>query len=483
MILSIDFGTTSAKAALFSRDGACIALERRTIPGIKSQKPLEQEIDPREWKQAFYDLLGALGSGRSGGLGDVECVTLSGNGPTLFPAGADGQPLYNALTWMDRRAGAESKEIDAKLGRKLDPAFNLPKALWFKRQKPEIYKKARFFSSCPEYLCALLTGTWVSFLPAPGYQEIIWDDASLQALDLDKDKFPPFALLGDIVDGLSGEASIETGLPKGIPVVAGGPDFIVSLLGTATTVPRRACDRAGTSEGINLCWEAGLVRDPRLLYMPHVVRPYENISGVISSSGRALSWYMENMEAKPLDQGEYFDLAAQAQAGAKSLVFLPYLAGERAPLWNPEARACFIGLSLSHGRAEMARAVAESIGFAMRDVMEVMRSTGAEVAELRVTGQPSGNAFLNRLKADICQVPIKVPRFKEAELLGDLCVGLTALGQFPSLAAAAESLVALGETWEPDPGVKSLYDDLFHVYRGSYRALIELFPLLSKHTN
>jgi xylulokinase len=214
--------------------------------------------------------------------------------------------------------------------------------------------------------------------------------------------------------------------------------------------------------------------------MPHVVEPYENISGVISSSGRALSWYMEKALGASIDQGEFFNLAAKAPAGAEALIFLPYLAGERAPIWNPKARACFIGLSLRHGRAEMARAVVESIGFSMRDVIELMASTGARVAELRVTGQPSGNALLNRIKADITQVPIRVPEFKEAELLGDLCVALTALGQFTDLASAAESLVALGECYEPDSSVKELYEELFGLYRRSYRSLEDIFASLSE---
>jgi xylulokinase len=480
MILAIDIGTTSAKAALFHSDGRCIALERRSIQSYLGNSPLEQEIDPGEWSRALEELLARLSQGRVDGLKNLQCIAISGNGPTLFPVDADGNALHKALTWMDRRAYKESQELLVSLGRKLDPAYNLPKALWFKKNREAIYKKTRYFMSCPEYICALLTDQWVSFLPAPGYEEIIWDNTSLDILGLDRDKFPPFVRLGAIVGGVNGRAAAALGLPAGTPVVAGGPDFIVSLIGTATTKPRRACNRSGTSEGINLCWEKGSPRHKGLLYMPHVVEPYENISGVISSSGRALAWYMDTMNGTPIDQGEFFALAAKAPSGADSLIFLPYLIGERAPIWNPKARACFIGLSLSHGRAEMARAVVESIGFAMRDVIEAMVSTGARVDELRVTGRPSGNAMLNRIKADITQVPIRVPAFGEAELLGDLCVALTTLGQFPDLASAAENLVGFGECYEPDVSKKTLYDDLFALYRNSYRSLETVFVGLSE---
>ncbi|HWP68129.1 MAG TPA: FGGY-family carbohydrate kinase, partial [Rectinemataceae bacterium] len=296
---------------------------------------------------------------------------------------------------------------------------------------------------------------------------------------LDEGKFPPFARLGSIVGEVTKAASMETKLPSGIPVVAGGPDFIVSLIGTATTKPRRACDRSGTSEGINLCWNSPVEKDARLLFMPHVVEPYENISGVISTTGRAVSWFMEANGVKD-GYDEFFRLAESAAAGADKLLFLPYLAGERTPLWNPDARGAFVGLSLRHGRKEMARAVAESTGFAMRDVIEVMASIGAEVEDLRVTGQPAGNSAWNQIKADITRKPILVPSFGEAELLGDLCLALVSLSDFASIGEASESLVSMGATYFPDESKKSLYEELFGLYRESYAGLAPVFDRMAK---
>ena len=476
MIISVDIGTTSAKVALFGRDGICVGTARVAL-GDKGSGPRDFEVDPETWYTAFRNLVSTLASGSSG-LSSVECVVVSGQGPTIFPVGSSGEILHNAITWLDRRAVAEAAEAEALLGRPLDPVYNLPKALWFKRHLPEIYEKTGWFTSCPEYVCARLTGSWVTFLPAQGYEAIIWDDASLDRLGLDKAKFPPFAALGSVVGSLRPEASTETGLPVGIPIVAGGPDFIVSLIGTATVVPRRACDRSGTSEGINLCWERGLKRDPRLLYMPHFVPPFENISGVISATGGAVSWFMKNAGPK-LDYEEFFSLVATAQPGADSLLFLPYLAGERAPIWDTTARGAFIGLSMRHGLGEMSRAVAESTGFAMRDVITVMESTGAEVGELRVTGQPSGNKVWNQIKADITRKSIAVPAFREAELLGGLCLGLVALGDYGSIAEASEELVTIDRVYEPETSVESLYDELFGIYRSAYPALRPLFGALT----
>ncbi|PKL06328.1 MAG: hypothetical protein CVV53_04820, partial [Spirochaetae bacterium HGW-Spirochaetae-9] len=294
MILAVDIGTSSVKAGLFDRAGACLALDSRSIETLASPDPVAHEVLAGAWIEAFAALVPALAAAAGTGAqnaGAVECVVVSGNGPTLVPVDAEGKALAPAVTWMDRRAVDEAILAGQAAGRFLDPTYNLPKALWFKRHRPDIYERTAHFSSCPEFLCGRLTGEWRSFLPAEGFQPIIWDAGSLRALGLDEAKFPPFIKLGEIVGTLTRSSAVAYGLPEGIPVVSGGPDFVVSLIGTATTRPGRACDRAGTSEGINLCHDGSFPDDSRLLLMPHVIEPYLNISGVISTSGKAISWF------------------------------------------------------------------------------------------------------------------------------------------------------------------------------------------------
>jgi xylulokinase len=478
MIFTIDIGTTSAKAAIFASDGTMIALSRLELPAPAGRTSLEQEIAPRTWTQAAKKLIQNLGKQPGVELSRIRAVAVSGQGPTILSVDRQGEVLHDALTWLDRRAQAQSEKIGKLLGYSLDPAFNLPKILWIKENLPEVYEKTKWFVSCPEYIVAQLTGNYVSFLPAQGYTRIIWDDAALEKLSLDKSKFPEFAGLGEVVGEIDPRGAKLFGLPQGIPVVSGGPDFIASLIGTATTAEGRACDRSGTSEGINLCWGGKAALDSRLLYMPHVVAPYQNISGVISTTGRAVTWFVDAFGGEIQNHEDFFKLSSWAKPGADSLLFLPYLSGERAPIWDPKARGAFIGLTLRHGKKEMARAVAESAAFAMRDVIEVMEATGAHVSDLRVTGKPAANAILNQIKANITGKPILVPEFLEAELSGDLCLALVALGECDSIAQAAESHVSLGKTFEPEAGSRALYDDLFGLYRKSYSALRRIFESL-----
>jgi xylulokinase len=247
----------------------------------------------------------------------------------------------------------------------------------------------------------------------------------------------------------------------------------MSLLGTATTRPGRVCDRAGTSEGVNLCAREPL-GDPRLIDLPHIVEPLCNVSGIISTSGRAVEWFKE-LGGSGVDYEGFLEEARQAASGSDRLLFLPYLCGERAPIWDSSARGVFLGLSLGHGRREMARAVLEGTAFAMRDVIEVMESRGAAVTELRITGTPARSAVWNQIKADITGKPLSVPEVEEAELMGGACLGLRALGRFSRLDEAAESLVRLKKTYAPDPEAAGLYGKMFEIYRGAYAALKSVF--------
>lgn len=473
MILAIDIGTSTVKGALFSDSGAVEGLHRVAVAMGADLDPAVHESSPAEWVRAVREICSRLLPGRGG----LDALAISGNGPTLLPVDAEGEALHPALTWMDRRAQEEAKELSAAVGFPVDSSFSLPKALWFKRRRPEIYARTAAFLSCPEYLVRVLTGETMSIVPE-GYEKHYGDSETLELLGLDREKFPVFARPGGLAGASTAAGERRTGLPRGTRVVASGPDFLAALIGTATTRPGRACDRSGTSEGINLCALRG-VRDRRLLSVPHVIPPYANISGTVSASGKAVDWFKEASGRGGEDFEVFFDDIRQAPPGADRLIFLPYLSGERAPMWDPLARGVFIGLTLAHGGREMSRAVVESTAFAMRDIIEVMEESGALVKELRITGRPGRNAVWNQIKADITGRPLLLPRFEDAELLGDLCFALVALGRHRDAAEAAEELVKIDRVFEPDSSLKSLYDELFSAYRAAYGALKPIFGRLN----
>jgi xylulokinase len=216
------------------------------------------------------------------------------------------------------------------------------------------------------------------------------------------------------------------------------------------------------------------------LCLPHIIEGFWNVSGIISTSGKALDWFKDAAGGQELDYEGLFEEVCQVPPGARGLIFLPYLAGERTPLWDPYARGCFIGLTASHGRAEMARAVVESVGFAIRDAIEVMGENGLAVGEMRVTGGQARSPLWNQIRADITGRRVLVPEILDSELLGCGIVGLYALGRHRSLEAAVEVLVRIRRAYEPRPELAAPYDELFRLYRRSYQGLKEVFEGLAR---
>jgi xylulokinase len=512
MLLVIDMGTSTFKAALVRYDGTGGKLVRLpfapdvpvlaaaptapegSAPAAVPLDGLRHETDPAQWLRAVGEAAARLGP-----RGEVEAVIISGNGPTLTPVtgtpglwgGELALPSGAALNWLDRRAGEEARLVSGLMGGFVDPSFFLPKALWIKNHAPELYEKTRWFLAAPEFLVYALTGEARTVFPSPGFDRWYWNDRVLDAAALDREKFPPLLYPGDTIGTLSPAVASRFGFSPEVKVIAGGPDFFVSILGTGAIRPGMVCDRSGTSEGINLCVPRR-IDDSRLMCYGHPVKPHWNLSGIISSTGRAIAWGRELLGLEQLPHAAFYDLAAEAPAGAGGLVFLPYLAGERAPIWDPHAQGVFAGLRLETGRAALARAVAEGVCLAIRDVVTVMEETGVPVEELRATGGPSESPFLNQLKADVTGRPVLIPGPRErpvgtlsgapagtassptqfpAELTGLAILGAAAMGAYGSAGEAADALVGIVRTFVPDEKKAPVYDRAFAAYRDIYQSL------------
>ena len=343
MILAIDIGTSRVKGALFDEEGKAIG--RRSVPVAMSDSadPSAHEIESGAWVAAVRDIATILG-------GDVEAVVISGNGPTLLPVDAEGKPLQAALSWMDRRATAQAARASAAAGIPIDSSWTLPKALWIKERRPEIYEKTAAFLSCPEYLMRLLTGESATIVPS-GYEPYYGTPEIFAALGLESAKFPPSVRPGRFSARVTEAGQARLGIPAGALAIAAGPDYLAALIGTATTVPGRACDRAGTSEGVNLCAERG-VNDPRLISVPHIVEPFANISGLISTTGAAMAWWKAGIGPRGVPAAQGSAARGGAPGSYDDLFDAPFRGscrGERPrvpslPLWRALP-------DMGHGRA------------------------------------------------------------------------------------------------------------------------------------
>jgi xylulokinase len=486
MLLTIDIGTSIFKSAIWDFEGNRKAFA--SVPlSISHSEGLRHEADSGQWLRAFEDCchaLGARGLGANIHLNTVEALIICGNGPSLTPVLAaplaetassieagqsdksgftHGIGLYTAPSrlWLDRRGVEAARQVSALVGGFVDPGFYLPKALDIKINEAPLYEKTKFFLGCPELLAYALTGEARTVFPSDGFERWFWNDLILESLGLDKEKFPPFIRPGEVFGQMIPKVASRFGFKPGTPVISGGPDFFAAILGSGTIKPGRVCDRAGTSEGINAC-TGRRISDERLMSYNHPVKPFWNLSGIVSTTGKAIEWGHSLLGLESYDA--FYALAQTARAGAGGLVFLPYLAGERAPVWDPSKRGVLRGLNLATGRPEFARSVLEGICFAIRDIIGIMEEKGAVIEELRVAGALSHNDLLDQIKTDITKKPVLVPEQKETELMGLVIIGSCALGKYSSFAEAASALVKIDKEFLPDVKNTALYDELFGEY-------------------
>jgi xylulokinase len=456
--LCFDIGSSQLKAAILSEDGRLVSSAREPV-SLRHGPGGQHESDPLNWVEA------ALSAGshavaeakRTASRLEVRAVAVSGNGPTLLAADASGKPIGPALSWLDRRAIMEASEVSALAGKPIDPSFYLPKALWIWRSADEgTRSRIRRFFACPEYLLYALCGEALTCLPAPGYEPYIWNEAMVAALGLPADRFPPFAAPATIAGRLLPRVAEGLGLPEGAPVIVGFPDFLAAIVGSGSIAAGIACDRTGTSEALNLCADRPFPTR-ELLSLPHPIAGLWNLSGGVSTAGAALEWLVRTLgyasgEGSRQSAPGIAALHAEAELsspGASGLAFLPYLSGERAPLWDASRRAAFVGLSELHGRPDLARAACESLAYGLRLSADLARGQDIPIRLVRVSGRAADDDFMCSLKADILDLPLEAPEISDCELTGDAIACATALGESSCMAEASGAFMKIRRRFEP----------------------------------
>ena len=406
------------------------------------------DFEAHRWTDALQRAVPRLVAGHR-----IDAVVLSGNGPTVVPVDAAGEPVGRPLLWLDQR----NEELPGTR------SFYLPKIAWFDRNHPD-RDAVRWYLPFPEFLVFWMTGEAVATTPGDEFSSFIWNEADRAVAGIPADVLPPFVRIGEQVGGVRTAVAAQLGLAAGTPVIAAGSDFLMSLVGTNTLVPGRTCDRAGTSEGINYCSDRRIDR-PGLRTLPHVNPGNYNVAGILSSTGLLFEWFREISGQKSRDYGEMMLEILERDGDADVPWFFPSV--HRGAAWEFQ-RGMFIGLGAEHNSADMGRSVVLSIGFAVREAIEILREAGCRVTALNACGGQAKNGLWTQMKADIVGVPVHVPAVADAELTGDLCAGLVGLGEVAGLAEAADAVVQFVNTVEPDASLNRLYTEQYHRYQERY---------------
>lgn len=464
MYCGIDIGTSSVKCLLVDETGFRLGLGRASVGLYRGESGYE--ADPLEWLKsvaaAYQEAVAATGYGESGIKARLRGVSVSGNGPTLVAVGKDGLPVGRASSWMDRSAVAAAAKASKAAGRTVDPSFYLPKAIRA-LDRADANSIAMFFSG-PEYLAFTLGADPVSYLSDDFYDSFVWDRKLLHRMGLEDSMFPPYVAPAERIGSVSVHASEAIGLPAELPIISGFPDFLAALVGSGTVTPGIACDRSGSSEALNACATKPFP-DPSIFSLPHAIQGLWNLSGGLTTSGKALDWFSEVSGYSGIGSDNVFQEAENVTAGAGGVLFLPYLAGERAPIWEPDLRGAFMGLSLSQGRPEMARAVVESIAFGLRLAADRIRSGKFAIDIMRCSGGAARDEVLCTIKADVLGIPVEVPLTPECEAMGDACACSVALHDHTDLKEASEAMVRIESRFEPDSGRRILYGNRYDIWK------------------
>lgn len=480
MFVGVDIGTQSLKAVVCD-DALGVRGEASRAYEPSFPRPGWAEQDPALWEAALGPAVAGALDEAGAAPGDVAALGVAGQLDGCIPVARDGRALGPALIWMDRRAVAETADVDPDLileraGVVLDATHMAAKVRWLRRHGPD---GAALYHQPVSYLVARLTGAHVmdhglaSTTMVYDLAGRAYDEALLALFGIDRAWLPTVAEAGDPAGRLSGAGAALSGLPEGLPVAVGTGDDFSNPLGAGLAKPGRVACALGTAEVVG-----ALSPDP-VIDRGALVETHAYAGGLYFVenpgwlSGGALTWFVKAHGLA--DAAELDRLAAEVPAGAEGLTFLPALSGATSPEWVAAARGAYYGLTPGHGAGHMARAVLEGCAFAMRDVVERLGALGVPTDALLLLGGGARSALWARIRADATGLPAEIPRHRDTSPIGAALLAAVAAGAWPDVATAARQVGEVEETVDPDPAAKETYDQAYERYRELFECLRPLY--------
>lgn len=501
IVLGLDVGTSGTKAIAMDSAGTLLASALVEYP-LLSPKPNWAEQDPAEWARAAYAALAELASKID--PNEVKGIGLTGQMHGSVFLDAEDKVVRNALLWCDQRTARQCNTITSIVGEdKLiemvsNPAltgFTAPKILWLRDEEPAHYERVKKVLLPKDYIRLLLTGEYATDVAdASGtllfdVKNRTWHKQLASLLEVDADWLPRAYEGPEVTGTLTTAAAEKTGLPAGIPIVAGGGDQAANGVGCGIVRKGVVSASLGTS-GVVFAFADEVRTDPqgRAHTFCHSVPGKWHVMGVMLSAGGSLRWYRDTLcqeeiaraKAEGRDPYEYITGGAEnVPPGAEGLVFLPYLTGERTPHKDPHAKGAFVGLSLRHGKDHLSRAVLEGVSYGMRDSLEIIRELDIAVTQVRASGGGARSRMWLQMLADSGHAPMVKINVDEGPAYGAAILASVAAGLHDSVENACDAIIEEVERINPDPAREPVYDQWFKEYREAYHALAPGFERMA----
>jgi xylulokinase len=468
LIIAHDLGTSGDKASLHTADGRLRAAHTERYPTAFGAGG-RAEQDPGAWWAAFCAATRALLAGSGARPEDVACVAMSGQMMGVVLVDERDEAVRPALIWADTRARAEASVLTQRigaqrgyelLGHPLDPTYCLAKWMWLRHHEPEAWARTTGLLVAKDHLTLRLTGRRC-IDPSDAAGTNAWDQRAgtwsgemLAAGGIDPALLPEVVPSASIAGGLRPEAAAACGLQAGTPVVVGGGDGACAALGAGLVSGDVAANATiGSSAWISIATERPL-RDPqrRVVTFDHVIPGRFVPLGAMQAAGSALDWVATTLGAGgPDGLAALVAAAGEVEAAGEGLFFLPYLLGERAPIWDAQVRGTFVGLSRHHRPEHLMRAALEGVAFNLRGTLEALAEIGGPIRAVDAVGGGARSDTWLRIMADTWGLPVRRRTIvDEANSLGAAVVGGMAVGLIDDW-SAARSLSSIEATFEPDP--------------------------------
>jgi xylulokinase len=500
-LLGVDIGTYSSKGALVEETGNVVATRAVEHP-LEIPRPGWAEHDAETtWWNDFLEITRSLLHTSGISPRQIAGIGISAISPAVLPVDQEGRPLRKAILYgIDTRATREVNELQQAIdsdpvycqsGVRLSSQSALPKVLWIRRNEPDIWAKTNLVLNGTGFLLRRLTGeatldvyNAVTFAPFVDYERCCWKAASEEHV-APEEKLPRLTWTCDIAGRITAEAARLTGLAEGTPIITGTADAAAEAISAGLAAVGDMMVMYGSSIFFILRTER-LHATPSFWGAHFLEKGTYVLTGGMSTSGSLTKWFRDQfapceVEAEKAGGENAYaalaQLAASSSAGANGIVVLPYFSGERTPILNPDAKGVIFGLGLSHTRADVYRAVLESIGFGIRHNIEQMKKEGADPLRILAVGGGTQNPVLMQIVSDIVGIEQHIPEQQIGACYGDAFLAGVGVGLFSAVPETAR-WVKSKQVVAPDLSAHREYEGYYHIYRELYATTAPLMGRL-----
>ncbi|HJQ35155.1 MAG TPA: xylulokinase [Pyrinomonadaceae bacterium] len=490
-LLGIDVGTGGSRALVIDEGGRVVASSTSEHAAFSSPRTGWAEQDARDWWRASREAVRAVLSSGKVSAEEIAAVGLTGQMHGAVLLDERDEPLRPSIIWCDVRTHEQCRALTEQVGAERliqlvsNPAlegFTLPKMLWVREREPEVWARVRAVLLPKDYVRLRLTGAKATDVADASGTLLFdvgrrrWSEEMLSLTGLDASLLPEVFESPEVTGRVSSEGAEATGLLEGTPVVAGAGDQAAGAVGMGIVRPGAVSATIGTS-GVVFAATDRPALDPRgrVHTFCHAVPGRWHVMGVTQGAGLSLRWFRDNFGAGHEDGRDPYerltDEAAQAPPGSDGALWAPYLMGERTPHLDPHARAALVGLTASHTRAHVVRAIIEGVTFSLRDTFEIFKEMGVPAGNVRLGGGGARSKLWRQIQADVYGREVELVEAEEGGAYGAALLAGVGSGAWASVDEACAAAVRVRERVAPQPDTSRLMDERYAAFRAVYPAL------------